>query len=65
MEENLTNSKKIDEAITTQILKALKGIQYGYVQITIQDSKVVQIDKTEKFRLDGLKSSKPKGCDNG
>ncbi len=35
-----------------EILEAVKGIKYGYVQLTIQDSKIVQIDKTEKLRLD-------------
>lgn len=64
MDENLTDNKKTDEAIITQILRALKSIQYGYVQITVQDSKVVQIEKTEKFRLDGQRSSKPKGGEN-
>jgi hypothetical protein len=64
MEDELTSKKK-DDLLITQILRALKSIQYGYVQITVHDSKVVQIDKTEKFRLDGQKSSKPKGDDNG
>lgn len=64
MEENVTHNKKNDEAIIAQILRALKGIQYGYVQITVQDSKVVQIDKTEKFRFDGQRSLKPKGGEN-
>lgn len=31
---------------------AIKSIKYGDVQIIIQNSKVVQIDKTEKIRLD-------------
>ncbi len=66
MEEDLTINKKYkkEDALITQILGALKSIQYGYVQITVQDSKVVQIDKTEKFRLDGQKLSKLKGGDN-
>jgi len=34
-----------------QILLAIQGIRYGQVQIIIQDSRVVQIDKTEKLRL--------------
>lgn len=65
MEEEVTHNKKTDEAIVTQILKALKDIQYGYVQITVHDSKVVQIDKTEKVRLDGQRSLRPEGGDNG
>ena len=34
-----------------QILTAIQGVRYGQVQIIIQDSRVVQIDKTEKLRL--------------
>lgn len=66
MEEDLTINKKYkkEDALVTQILGALKSIQYGYVQITVHNSKVVQIDKTEKFRLDDQKSSKLKGGDN-
>jgi hypothetical protein len=33
------------------ILRAIREIRYGSVQIVIQDSKVVQIDKLEKLRL--------------
>jgi hypothetical protein len=34
-----------------QILKAVQSVRHGQVQIIIQDSRVVQIDKTEKLRL--------------
>lgn len=40
------------DAISEEIYKAIKSIRFGNVQITIQDSKVIQIDKTEKIRLD-------------
>ena len=33
------------------ILRALREIRYGSIQIVIQDSKVVQIEKLEKIRL--------------
>ncbi|HSF29324.1 MAG TPA: YezD family protein [Candidatus Tectomicrobia bacterium] len=33
------------------ILRAMREIRYGSVQIVIQDAKVVQIDKVEKLRL--------------
>lgn len=33
------------------IANIIKNIKYGYIQITIHDGKVVQIDKTEKIRL--------------
>lgn len=42
----------INENILKEIVNALKEIKFGYVQVTIQDSKVVQIDRTEKIRLD-------------
>lgn len=47
--DNFTESEK---RLLQQILRALKSIKYGCVQIYIQDSKVVQIDKTEKIRFD-------------
>ncbi len=52
MERNVSNIGKEDEKLLSQILKAIKSIRYGYVQIIVQDSKVVQIDKTEKIRFD-------------
>ena len=38
-----------------EILDVLKKIKYGYVQFTIHNGEIVQIDKTEKIRLDGQK----------
>ena len=35
-----------------EILRALRGIRYGSVEITIHDSKVVQVERTEKVRFD-------------
>ena len=34
-----------------EIVQAIKSVRHGQVQIIIQDSRVVQIDKTEKLRL--------------
>ena len=39
-----------DRRVAEEIIKAVRDIRYGSVQITIHDSKVVQIDKTEKVR---------------
>ncbi len=46
---NLSNHGD-EEKIITQVVKALKSIRYGHVQITVQDARVVQIEKVEKFR---------------
>lgn len=40
-----------DELPVEQIVAAVRSIKYGYVQVIVQDSRVVQIDKTEKIRL--------------
>lgn len=40
-----------DKMLMSKVLEAIKSIKYGYVQITIHDSQVVQIDKTEKTRI--------------
>lgn len=34
------------------ILESLKGIDYGSVEITIHDSRVVQVEKSVKRRFD-------------
>jgi len=40
-----------DKMLMLKVLEAIKSIKYGHVQITIHDSEVVQIDKTEKIRI--------------
>jgi hypothetical protein len=38
--------------LTQQILRALQEIRYGSVEIIIHDSRVVQIERKEKIRID-------------
>lgn len=52
MTQEIADFKESEKKLLQQILKAVRSIRYGYVQIIVQDSKVVQIDKTEKIRLD-------------
>ena len=40
-----------------QIREALRGLRFGSVTIVVQDSVVVQIDRTEKRRLVRAKTS--------
>ena len=40
-----------DADVVRQIIEAVQSVRFGQVQIIIQDSRVVQIDKTEKVRL--------------
>ena len=41
-----------DLDLEQQILRAIKHVRYGSVEIIIHDSKVVQIERKEKIRLD-------------
>lgn len=42
----------VGTAATDRILRALEGIDYGSVEIVIHGSRVVQIERKEKLRLD-------------
>lgn len=48
---NIKNESK-NEDVAKDIVRAAKGIKFGYIQVTIHNSRIVQIDKTEKIRLD-------------
>jgi len=39
------------EAVLDAILEALRGVRYGQVTVTVQDGRVVQIDRLERRRL--------------
>ena len=41
-----------DLDLEQQILRAIKHVRYGSVEIIIHDSKVVQIERKEKIRFD-------------
>ena len=41
--------------VEQQILSAIQGIRFGAVEVLIHDSRVVQIERSEKTRFDGKK----------
>ena len=41
----------VDE-ILRRIANAISGVRFGSVEVVIQDSRVVQIERKEKFRFD-------------
>lgn len=50
-----SNNKSISrcESIALQhILKAIRGMRFGTVTLIVQDGLVIQIDQTEKTRID-------------
>ncbi len=48
------NNNTLNEVIVKEIIRAVNSLKYGYVQITVHNSKIVQIDKTEKTRFDDI-----------
>jgi hypothetical protein len=38
--------------IVRSIAEAIRGVRFGSVEVVIQDSRVVQIERKEKFRFD-------------
>ena len=40
------------DEILVRIANAIRGVRYGAIEIVIQDSRVVQIERKEKFRFD-------------
>jgi len=46
------NLNESDQKVEQKILQAVKSLRYGSVEITVHDSKVVQIERKERFRFD-------------
>ncbi len=40
-----------NENAERHILDAIRSLRYGQVEVTIHDSRIVQIEKTEKIRI--------------
>ena len=48
----ITSQPAPDEAeVVRRILRSLAGLEYGSVEIIVQDSKVVQIERTQRSRF--------------
>lgn len=44
----------INDAISKEIIETINNLKYGQIHITVHNSKIVQIDKTEKVRFDDI-----------
>lgn len=49
--ERKDNKSVLDNSHLQTIADMIKDIKYGSVNIIVQDGKIIQIDKTEKFRI--------------
>jgi len=47
-----TGKNDSNEEILRRIASAISGVRFGSVEVVIQDSRVVQIERKEKFRFD-------------
>jgi hypothetical protein len=49
---NTTDVGVFNDAVLKELTAAVNTLKYGHIQITVHNSRIVQIDKTEKFRFD-------------
>ncbi len=59
MTNDISKGKKgsiVNDAILKEIAGVLASLKYGDIVIKVHDSKIIQIEKTEKVRYDGLHS---------
>jgi hypothetical protein len=47
-----TENADSNDEILHRIASAISGVRFGSVEVVIQDSRVVQIERKEKFRFD-------------
>ena len=52
------NTKELEQWLGL-VRDQIRSLQFGVVQIVVHDSKVVQIDRTEKLRLERIKPAQP------
>ena len=51
-QQPVTQSLEHNQDIAHKILLAIKDLRFGSVEVVIHDSKVVQIERKEKIRID-------------
>jgi len=54
----MTKPVQWNEEWDARIREAVEGLAYGTVQIIVHDGRVVQIERTERFRYEGVKDSR-------
>ena len=55
------NTTTVNETIVKKIAELVKNIQYGSLLIKVHDSKIVQVEITEKTRFDNMWSMEKGG----
>lgn len=47
----MENKRKLKDAHLETLEKLLNDMKFGNITLIVQDGKIVQIDKTEKYRI--------------
>ena len=50
--QDVSSELQLGDEILRRIASAISGVRFGSVEVVIQDSRVVQIERKEKFRFD-------------
>jgi hypothetical protein len=58
-QQRVIQSQEHNQDIAHKILLAIKDLRFGSVEVVIHDSKVVQIERKEKIRIDQNSSRTP------
>jgi hypothetical protein len=53
-QNNDVAASRADEALIAEVVRTAKGLRFGHIVLTVHNSKIVQIDRTEKIRLDAF-----------
>ena len=60
-EQNRSSTAPADQSYAayavSRVREALAGLRYGEVRLVVQDGVVVQVDRTEKLRIERSKSA--------
>ena len=41
-----------EQEVLSEVLRAIRSVRFGHVQVIVQDSRVIQIETLEKKRMD-------------
>jgi len=56
-----TTASPLSQELIGRIVEAIRAVRFGTVHITIHDSRVVQIEKSEKIRVTHMTDPTPGG----
>ncbi len=54
METDKQNKSIINDAIIKELNNSVRGLKYGTINITVHNSKIVQVEVSEKKRFDDV-----------